>query len=125
MNLHGIAMGYVAAVNPLVTATFQASTGSTTNADGTRVPTYAPAVSVLCQIQPLQYTDVTMLEGLNIQGVRNKVYVTGDWKAVVRGNRRGGDLLTMPDGTVYLVALVLEDWPDWCCLAVTLQVPPL
>jgi hypothetical protein len=123
VNLHNIAFGYVGAVNPLVTAMMQASTGSTTNADGSRVPTYAAPVPVSCQIQSLQYNDIVMLQGVNIQGVREKVYINGKWEGIVRADRRGGDLLTMPDGTVYLVAMVLEHWPDWSCLAVTEQVP--
>jgi hypothetical protein len=123
VNLHNLATGYVGAVNPPMIATLQASTGSTTNPDGSRVPTYAPAVQVSCQIQALQYNDLVKLQGLNIQGVRHKVYLNGKWEGVVRADRRGGDLLTMPDGTLYLVVQVLENWPDWCSLAVTEQVP--
>lgn len=122
MNLHGIVSGAISAVNPFLPATFQASIGSTTLPDGTRVPAYAPPVTVAVQVQALQYNDLMKLSGLNIQGVRSKVYVDGSMNGLVRGERKGGDLLTMADGTVWLVAIVLEDWPDWCSLAVTRQV---
>jgi hypothetical protein len=105
----------------MVTATLRASTGSTQAADGGRVPTYADPVAVQAQVQSLQYQDVIKLNGLNIQGVRSKIYLSGSWSGLVRADRKGGDLLTMPNGNVYLVALVLEDWPDWCSLACTLQ----
>jgi hypothetical protein len=121
MNLNQIVSGAISSVNPMVTATLRASTGSTTNPDGTRVPTYAAPVAVQCQIQSLQYQDILKLAGLAIQGVRNKVYLDGDWQGLVRADRRGGDLLTMPDGSIYLVALILESWPDWTCAAVTMQ----
>jgi hypothetical protein len=123
MNLHAIAGPIIAAVNPFITCTLQASTGYTTNADGRRVPSYADPVSIACQVQPLQYTDILKLEGLNIQGVRSKVYIAGKWQGHVRPDQVGGDLLTMPDGTVWLVAVVMEDWPDWCVVTITRQMP--
>jgi hypothetical protein len=123
MNLHLIVSGAIGAVNPQSSATFQASTGSTTNDDGTRVPTYAAPVTIQCQIQSLQYNDLMKLSGLNIQGVRSKIYVNGSWSGLVRPEGKGGDLITFADGSVWLVAVVLEDWPDWCSVAVTRQVP--
>jgi hypothetical protein len=39
----------------------------------------------------------------------------------VRTDQKGGDLLTMPDGSVWLVAMVLEHWADWTSVAITLQ----
>jgi hypothetical protein len=121
MNLHSIAAPAVAAINPLTIATLRASTGSTTAPDGKRVPSYAAPVNVACQVQSLQYNDILQLDALGIQGSKSKIYVNGRWEGIIRPDRRGGDLITMPDGRVYLVTLVLEDWPDWCCVAVTLQ----
>jgi hypothetical protein len=126
MNLHGIVSGYVGAVNPLVTATIQIINGYMTSADGDRVATYAPAVTTLIQIQALQYSDIAQLDGLNIQGVRRKVYLNGDWSGLVRADGVGGDLLQFPEfpgGPVkqWLAAFVFESWPDWTCLACTLQ----
>lgn len=121
MNLHGIASGYVGAVNPQILAKIQKSTGYTTGGSGKRTPTYAPAQDVLCQVQAMQYNDLVQVDGLNLQGTKRKIYMDGHWEGLVRSDKKGGDLLTMPDGDVYLVALVLEQWPDWCVVAVTLQ----
>lgn len=121
MNLHSIVSGAVGAINPLVTATLRASAGSTTAPDGKRIAVYADPVTVRCQVQSLQYNDILQLDALEIQGSKSKIYVNGRWQGLVRPDRRGGDLITMPDGRVYLVTLVLEEWPDWCCVAVTLQ----
>lgn len=124
MNLHGVVSGAIGAINPFVDASLQMSTGSTTSADGTRVPLYAAPCGVRCQVQPMQADDLHQLDGLNIQGIKRKIYVTGQFHGLVRGENKGGDLVTMPNGDVYLVVLVLEAWPDWCCVATTLQTDP-
>lgn len=121
MNLNRIAAGYVSAVNLRVQLRIQQSTGYATNADGSRLPTYAPEVVAWGQVQALQYTDIMMLDRLSVQGTRRAVYLEGDWKGLVRPEQRGGDLITFPDGSVWLVAVVLEHWDDWVKLAVTLQ----
>lgn len=121
MNLSGIVGGVIGVVNPLVVATIRRSTGYSTGADGKRVPGYADPVPVSCQIQALSYSDLMQLEGLNVQGTRRAIYLNGDWEGIVRADRRGGDLITTPDGKVWLVALVLEHWPDWTKVAATLQ----
>jgi hypothetical protein len=121
VNLHHIASNAVSAVNPFVTAAIQASSGYTTSGDGSRVPSYAPAAMIPVQIQALQYQDILQLNGLNIQGTRRAMYINGDWEGLIRADKKGGDIITLPDGTVWLVALVLEHWPDWVKLAVTLQ----
>jgi hypothetical protein len=124
MNLHSIAAPYVAAVNPLVLCSLQASTGYTTSADGTRVPTYAASVNIECQLQALQYNDLIQISGLNTQGKRLACYIQGDWEGLVRSDSKGGDLLTTPDGRVWLCAMVLENWSlsaGWTKLCLTLQ----
>lgn len=124
MNLHQMASGAIGRVNPFVTASIEVSIPSvSTLDDGTRVPAYAAPVSVSCQRQSLQYSDIAQLDGLNIQGIRDKIYLNGDWNAIVRPDRKGGDLITMPDNTKWLVAVVLENWPDWTCVAVSRQLP--
>lgn len=128
MNLHGIVSGAIGTVNPFVTATVQRSTGYTTNADGSRVPTYTTFTASM-QAQALTYTDLIQLDALNIQGIRRKIYLntaSGDVEGVVRAGQRGGDVLTFPNGTfpegnVWLAAHVLEHWPDWQAVAITLQ----
>lgn len=121
MNLHGIVSGAIAAVNPLIELSIQVSAGYTTNADGSRTPVYETAATVPGQVQALQYRDLQQLDGLNIEGTRRAIYINGHVNGLVRAENKGGDLITTPDGSVWLVALVLEDWPDWCKVAVTLQ----
>lgn len=124
MNLHGLVAGAIGAINPFVSATVSASTGYTMNPDGSRTPTYN-TIPISVQVQALTYKDLTQLDGLNIQGVRRAIYLTGQVFGVIRVDRKGGDLITFPNGTlpegnVWLAAHVLEAWPDWCKVAITL-----
>ena len=124
MNLHGIVSGYLSAVNPPITVTIQPSTGYATNADGSRVPTYGASQSVQAQRQALQYTDIVQMDGLNIQGTRCKLYLNGNWNGLVRADQKGGDLITLPDGSIWLVAVIAENWSEqdgWTCVLCTLQ----
>ena len=124
MNLHNIVGPCVAQVNPWVTAQYQQSTGYTTSDDGGQVPSYAVAVPAEVQMQALQYNDIIKLDGMNIQGVRRALYINGNWEGLVRTSHKGGDLVTLPDASVWLVVLELENWSmtsGWCKCAVTLQ----
>lgn len=126
MNLHGIVSGVIGAVNPLVTATIMRSTGYTTSADGDRVPTYDTIANVSLQVQALTYSDLQQLDGLNIQGTRRAIYLSGEIEGVVRVKQEGGDLVvfpngTLPEGNTWLCAHVLEAWPQWRKVAITLQ----
>lgn len=125
MNLHGIVSGAIEAINPFVSATVKRSTGYTTDSDGSRTPTYT-TFGIMAQVQALTYSDITQLDGLNIQGVRRAIYLTGNIMGLVRADQRGGDLIIFPDGTLpegdtWLAAHVLEAWPDWVKVAITLQ----
>lgn len=120
MNLQGVTAGIVSAVNPAALIQVQRSTGYTTNPDGTQVPTYAAPITVAAQVQALTYTDLTQIQGLNIQGERRAVYINGRTDAIIRGNREGGDLITW-NGIIWLNAHVLEYWPDWCKFVITRQ----
>lgn len=124
MNLHAIAVGYVAAINPIVIATLQASTGYTTSDDGSRVPSYADPVPCQVQMQALAYNDLVQVSGLNINGEKRALYLNGTWQGVSRPDGKGGDLITLADGSVWLVAQVLENWgfmDGWTKLAVVQQ----
>lgn len=125
MNLHGIVSGNIGAVNPLLPASVQISTGYSTAADGTRTPQYAAPVTAQAQIQALTFRDLQQISGLNLNGQRRAIYLGGELDATVRAKMKGGDLITLanndPSDGVYLVALVLEQWPDWCKVAATLQ----
>ena len=125
MNLHNIVAPMIAKVNPWVTATMQSSNGYTTNPDGSRVPVYLASQTVKVQMQALQYNDLQQISGLNIQGERHAMYLNGRWDGVVRPDGKGGDLITLADGSRWLVALVLENWSysaGWSKLCVTRQM---
>jgi hypothetical protein len=121
MNLHNVVSSVVSAVNPPQQLSIRISTGYIINLDGSRSPTYAAPQIVSGDVQALQFTDITQLDALNIQGERRKIYINGEVDGLVRANRKGGDLITDQKGNVWLVALVLEYWDTWCAVAVTLQ----
>lgn len=121
MNLHGLASAAVGVVNPLITVSIRVSTGNTDQADGSRVPSYAAAVSRQAQMQPISGSDLRHLDALNLQGEFVGFYINGQVDGLIRSESKGGDLITTPDGKVYLVTQVLESWPDWCKVAATLQ----
>jgi hypothetical protein len=124
VNLHQIVAPYVAAVNPWVIGQWQQSTGSQQNASGKRAASYAAPVTVQIQIQALQWKDMQQIQGLNLQGVRLAMYITGNIQGVRRPAVKGGDLISLPDGTTWLVAIVLENWNEtanWTKVGVTEQ----
>ena len=129
MNLQSITAAFVAAVNPQVNCLLKVSTGNTPGADYSQTPSYAPEVTVRAQIQSLTYRDLMQLEGLNLNGTKKAIYLYGNIEGVVRQTNKGGDIITMPDGTVWLVAQVLESWGQntsntterWCKVACVLQ----
>lgn len=121
MNLHGIASNKIAVVNPMQNVQVQLSTGYTTNPDGSRVPAYAAPIVVIAQVQELSVQDIRQLDMLNIQGSHRSIYFPGTVTGEVRWNQQGGDLITLVDGTVWLTTSVLEQWPQWSKVSVTLQ----
>jgi hypothetical protein len=126
MNLHGIVAPLVAAVNPTIYATIQVSAGETQNADFTRSPAFTTFTLVPIQVQALSYTDLQRIDGLTLQGVKRAIYVQGNIEGLVRADNRGGDLVVFPEypggpDQTWLVATVLEHWPDWVKIAATLQ----
>jgi hypothetical protein len=124
MNLHQIVSGAVGSVNPMLQAFVRVSTGATIAADGKRTPTYARAVFVPAQIQPLSTGDIRQLDSLNIQGVEKAIYLNGHVDGLVREQNKGGDLIVLQNGTnagAYLVSVVLEAWPDWTKCGVVMQ----
>ena len=120
MNLHQIVSGAIGVVNPFISAQLYQSTGYTLAADGTQIPTYAAPVRAAIQVQALSSDELKQVEGLNVQGNKQAVYLNGNWNGLVRPDRRGGDLLKFGDAT-YLVITVLENWDSWTKLAVVLQ----
>lgn len=120
MNLHSIVSGAVGVINPFETVALSSSVGYTTNRDGSRIPLYA-TTSAQAQVQALQYKDLAQIDGLNLNGTRRKMYFYGEVDAVVRMLNEGGDTITRGDSSVWLVAFVFEQWPDWCSICATLQ----
>ncbi|VVD90595.1 hypothetical protein PCO31110_01599 [Pandoraea communis] len=130
MNLHGIASGLVSSINPFVAATIKQSTGYTTNPDGTRIPAYT-SIPVSVQVQALDAGRLQHLYEQNITGVLRRVYLNGNFQSVFRVGKGGGDLFDFGSGagmpvvlanTRWLVVQVYETWPDWCSLAIQLQL---
>ena len=121
MNLHAIVSGAIAAVNPMIVVGIQRSSGYTKDSSFRQVPQYSASVPTSAQVQPLTYKELEQLDGLNLQGTRKSIYINGAVAGAVRAAEVGGDLVTMPDGSVWLVVLIFEQWPDWCKAAITLQ----
>ena len=124
MNLHSIVSSAIASINPFMNVSVQTSLGSTMQPDGTQAPAYAAPMSVVAQVQPITSTDLRRLEGLNLNGTQKAIYLNGSVDGVERVNLKGGDLITLPDGTVWLVSMILEAWSDtagWTKAAMTLQ----
>ena len=123
MNLHALVRGAINSVNPDIPVSIQRSAGYTTSPDGTRVPVYDAPLAAMAQVQELTAADLRKLDGLNIQGAVRSVYLNGQWNGAVRPGGTGGDLLTF-QGRVWLVTAVLDQFPDWTHVAVTLQNGP-
>jgi hypothetical protein len=128
MNLHGIARGAIQVVNPFVLGRVIINSGYTTDPAGNRKPSYGPIFeNVPMQVQPVGFRDLSLVEGLNLQGTRRTIYLEGKLDGLIRVDGKGGDIVEFPPGTsfpfgtVWLVAMVLEQWPDWVAVAATLQ----
>ena len=124
MNLHAIVGNSIAQINPYVLGNYQQSSGYTTLPDGSRVPAYDPGVTVQIQKQPLTYKELTQTDSLNISGEKAAFYINGNWQGISRPTSQGGDIITLQNGTVWLVVMLLENWSEmdgWSKVCVTLQ----
>lgn len=122
MNLHGIVRGVIAVVNPEVDGILRVCTGFTTGTAGRQVPVYAADVSVRVQVQDLSQRDILHLDSMNIQGSQKVLYLSGAISGIVRSQGKGNDLVLLNNGAeIWAVTAVLEQWPDWCRVSVTLQ----
>ena len=119
MNLHRIAASATRTVTQGLPAVVKQSDGYTTDTDGSQVPAYT-LTQATADLQALTGRDIERLNGLNVQGVTEKAYLTGNFEGVFRVLGKGGDLLVV-NGRTYLVSAVLERWPNWCCVALTMQ----
>lgn len=122
MDLNGIANSVAEVVNPNVAVSIQASTGYTIGAGLRQVPSYAAPVSGFAQLQEITSMELKHLDGLNIQGDIQTIYIRGSLSAVLRPTGQGGDLVTIGSQT-WLNVKTLEQWPLWAKAAIVLQVP--
>lgn len=130
MNLHQIVRGAIRRINPDTMLRIQVSNGYTTEADGTQVPIYCdPVEPVPADVQALQDTEIQHLDSLNIQGRAMAFYINGNIDGLIRPNSSGGDLITIIKGgtnqqligSIWLVKVIAEYWPDWCKVLAILQ----
>lgn len=123
MNLHKLVNKLVGKVNPMIDIVVQRSTGYTTAGDGKRVPSYE-AITLKAQVQQLTSAEISQLNGINIQSQVQGMYIDGMLNGASRPDGTGGDLVTFPDGSVWLVVQVLENWGDvngWAKVALIQQ----
>jgi hypothetical protein len=121
--LHGLVRGAITQVNPDTLCMLQRSAGWDTASDGRQVPIYSPPQQALFQIQAATGDDLKQIDGLNIQGVHRALFAYGDLAAVIRPAQVGGDLVIMPDSTIWLMTMALEPWQgQWCKMAITQQL---
>lgn len=123
MNLHQLVRGAISAVNPDTLAVIQTSTGYTTAANGQQQPTYATTYNVTVQVQGLTAPELDHVDSLNIQGTLRGFWINGNVQGTVRSLGKGGDILTMANGSTWLVVHVLETWDSagWCHVVGQLQ----
>jgi hypothetical protein len=62
------------------------------------------------------------MNDMNMTGIHRKVWCDTILSGGDRLDGTGGDLLTLPDGTIWLVVEVVEAWPDWCSALLQKQV---
>ncbi len=125
INVRAMANARTQVVNSNQTISLQRSTGYTTSPNGTQVPTFT-TLSGEAQIQALGPEDLKYMNSLNIQGVKRKVYLYGNWMGVVRTDSKGGDVLSFPQipgGTAqqWKAVTIFETWDSWSAIGVVLQ----
>lgn len=82
------------------------------------------SMSIVAQVQALTGGDLRHMDALNLQGSHRSLYFSANVRGAVRVSLRGGDLVTMPDGSTWLVTQVAEPFyhtAGWQKVIVTLQ----
>jgi hypothetical protein len=123
MNLHALVSPIIGVVNPNKLAVLMVSSGYVVLPSYGRTPTYRTS-QVTAQIQAMAGSELSQLDGLNLNRTRRGIYLYGEAKATERVSAKGGDLVVFPQGQVartWLVDLVLEQWAGWCKVSATLQ----
>ena len=86
--------------------------------------TMTTSMSLLAQVQPLSASDLRHMDAINLQGSHKAVYISAPVRGIVRPALKGGDLLILPDGSVWLVTQPLESFyptAGWNKFVITLQ----
>ncbi|NTU49337.1 MAG: hypothetical protein HGA87_00315 [Desulfobulbaceae bacterium] len=128
LNLNAISGSVIQDVNPDVEAKLYRYKSYTTTSSGVRVPVYYPAETAMIQCQGvLSAPELAQIAGLNIQGVKQGVYLNGNWQGVVRADKTGGDKLEyadFPGAPVknWLIVHILESFSDFTKVVVAQQV---
>ena len=81
-------------------------------------------LSVYAQVQPLSASDLRHVDMINLQGTHRAIYINGAVHGQVRVGLKGGDLVTLPNGSVWLVQQPLESFYEtagWTKALITLQ----
>jgi len=126
MNIRAIANMAVQRVHSNATIMWSKSLGYTIDDDGIQEPAYAEQTAIQADVQGLSVSDIRAYEGLNITTASRKVYIAEQPNGNSRPDVQGGDLFVFPavtggDDRTWLVTAVLESWPDWSCVLVTMQ----
>ena len=88
------------------------------------VETMTTSMTLLAQVQPLAANELRHMDMLNLQGSHRAIYVSAPVRGIVRAAIKGSDLVTLPDGTVWLVTQPLESFyatAGWNKFVITLQ----
>lgn len=110
MHLRRLVRGSINAVNRDKRIVWIASRGQLSGVGGFVKPTYAPALTVFAQIQPVPTDQLAHLENLNIQGVLRQVYLRNAVASAVRADGTGGDLLYFPERYTSQAEDVMDAW---------------
>jgi len=125
MNLHAIVSPVIGVVNPQLEGIIKISTGYVTDPlSGKRIPSYATPKKITMQIQALSSKDLQHVSGLNINGEMRVAYITGELESTVRPENKGGDLVYLKNGTIWLTVYSLENWnltSGWMKAVITRQ----
>lgn len=119
MNLNFIVGNAINAITPKIAIDIWRSAGYFIAPGGIQTP-YFTRSTIMGDVQALSGGDLRKLEGLNVQGVSQKIYLNGDYEGVVRNKGEGGDIMFF-NGAYWLVTVVMERWADWVCLGLTQQ----
>lgn len=125
INLHNVVRGAITTVYPDDAVVVLTPAGYTVGADYAQTPTYAPAIRVLAQSQPVNERAVTLLRQTRENTIWRDFYIYGPPPGFSRADGWGGALLYWA-GYEWLVDQVLEDYAsgggvDWSKLRAVRQ----